>query len=221
MAQRAGLHRERALANFSVFDAEMRRRVWWALMTLDTRAAELSGSGIAAFHSAHDTEIPRNLNDDDLSPSMRELPPDRIGPTEMIFVGLRLEVAKFFTTNLPRGASDHGTVKYPHLTDGEIDAFEQMLEHKYLRFCDALYPLHYMTSIVGRACAGAVRLIIHHPCQDPDGGKNMSEEKKMSLYQQSVKLVKYHNLIKSTPALSERYSWHCDGEWFQSETERY
>ena len=212
MAQRAGLHREQALTNFSVFDAEMRRRVWWALMTLDTRAAELSGSGISVFHNAHDTEIPRNLNDGDLAPNMKELPSDRTGPTEMIFVCLRHEVAKFFTTNLPRGVNDYGTVTHPHLTDADIDSFEQILEHKYLRFCDALYPLHYLTSIVGRACAGAMRLIIHHPCQDPDGGKSMSEENRMSLYQQSVKLVKYHHLIKSTPALSARYSWHSDGK---------
>lgn len=212
ISQRAGIHREKALANFSAFEAEIRRRTWWALMSIDSRAAEISGSGISVFHNAHDTEMPRNLNDSDLTPSMTELPPSRTGATEMMFVSLRHEVSKLCKDNLNAASNSNGTSSYPRLTDRKIEEFEQLLEHKFLRFCDALYPLHYITSIVGRACIGMMRLIMHHPCQYPNGASDMTEEEKYLLLQLCLKSVRYQHLINSTPALASRYLWHCDGQ---------
>ena len=213
MSQRAGIHREKALANVSVFQAEIRRRTWWALMSLDSRAAEIAGSGISVSHNAQDTEMPRNLNDCDLSPTMTELPQSRTGATEMIFVSLRHEVSKLCRDNINAANSASGISCYPYLTDSKLDEFEQLLEHKFLRFCDTLYPLHYITSIVGRACIGMMRLIMHHPCQHLNGANGMSEEDKYSLLQLCFKSVKYHHLVHSTPALASRYLWHCEGKY--------
>lgn len=209
LGQRLGLHREKALNNVSVFEAEMRRRVWWQIMALDSRAAEMSGSGISVFMYAFDTRIPRNLNDSDLDPGMTQLPQDRAGPSEMIFMCLRYELGTFLRKQLP--SQEAGLMSFRGTKDEEIDALERLIEQKYLRFCDALYPLHYLTSIVARAACGTMRLITHHPCQYPDGGASMPREEKGMLFNLSIKIIKYEHLVRETKPLS-KFLWHVEGK---------
>ena len=177
-------------------------------MILDNRAAELSGSGVSIFVNLFDTKTPRNLNDRDLYPEMSELPPERSGATDMIFLALRYELGTFLRRTMPTSA---GSQTFMATKDEDIDRFEQLLESKILRFCDALYPLHFLTSIVGRAALATIRLITHHPSQYPDGGASMSSEEKHMLFELSLKLVKYDQLIRATKVL-HKYIWHIEGE---------
>ena len=177
-------------------------------MILDSRAAELSGSGISIFVNLFDTQLPRNLNDNDMYPSMKELPPSRAGATDMIFIALRTELGSFLRKSMPTSA---GGSPFTATKDEDIDRFEQTLESKVLRFCDALYPLHFLTSIVGRAALTTIRLITHHPSQYDDGGASISPEEKNMLFQLSLKLVKYDQLIHATKAL-HKYIWHVEGK---------
>jgi hypothetical protein len=176
---------------------------------IDSRAAELSGSGVSINMTPFDTQVPKNINDRDLSPGTKELPLEVMGATDMMFVSLRYELGTFLRRNMPQISAKVSTSKTSK--DEEIDAFEQKLEHKYLRFCDALYPLHYLTSIVGRAAIGTIRLITHHPSQYPDGSASMSQEEKDMLFSLSMKLIKYDHLVHATPALS-KFLWHIESK---------
>jgi hypothetical protein len=42
IAQRMGIHSESALAKCTVFEAELRRRLWWSLVLFDTRISEMA-----------------------------------------------------------------------------------------------------------------------------------------------------------------------------------
>ena len=42
IAQRQGLHAESCNQEFSPFEAEMRRRLWWQIVLLDSRIGELA-----------------------------------------------------------------------------------------------------------------------------------------------------------------------------------
>src|SRR5690349_3683006 len=97
MGQRLQLHRERANLGYSAFEAEMRRRVWWQIMLIDGRSAQLSASPHTINTS--DTALPSNLNDADMNPDMSEIPVAHKGATEMIFCLLRYEFGKFLETN--------------------------------------------------------------------------------------------------------------------------
>ena len=187
----------------------MRRRAWWQIIILDSRAAELSGSGVSVFVNVFDTKVPRNLNDSDLDPAMTELPQDRAGSTEMIFTCLRYELGTFLRRQLP--SPEVGLMSFRGTKDEEIDGLERLIEQKYLRFCDALYPLHYLTSIVARAACGTMRLITHRPCQYPDGGAGMPREEKEMLFNLSMKIVKYERLARETKPLS-KFLWHVEGK---------
>jgi len=94
IAQRLGLHRDGSSHKISPFDAEIRRRTWWQIVFLDGHSSKLAGAGFPAWLAKFDTRIPMNISDSDLSPTMKELPTEKEGATEMIFCCLRYETAQ-------------------------------------------------------------------------------------------------------------------------------
>ncbi|PLB51403.1 hypothetical protein P170DRAFT_433411 [Aspergillus steynii IBT 23096] len=82
LAMHAGYHRDpKHYPGISVFDGEMRRRVWMYLSLLDHYISLQAGLPPTTIQSSSDTDEPRNLTDDDLDPSMTTLPLARL-PTE-------------------------------------------------------------------------------------------------------------------------------------------
>ncbi|KAI1166086.1 fungal-specific transcription factor domain-containing protein [Nemania serpens] len=95
IAQKMGYHRDGEQFNLSPFETEMRRRIWWHVVTQDSRYAMLSGLSHAWVAQNWDTKMPQNLNDEDLSPnSMKPLVP-RSGPSEMVFVLMTYHYQRF------------------------------------------------------------------------------------------------------------------------------
>ncbi|KAI8947562.1 fungal-specific transcription factor domain-containing protein [Xylaria longipes] len=95
IAQKMGYHRDGKQFNLSPFETEMRRRLWWHVITQDARYAMLSGLSQSWVASNWDTEMPQNLNDADLFPNSMEPLVPRNGPTEMAFVLLIYHYQRF------------------------------------------------------------------------------------------------------------------------------
>src|SRR3569833_1396506 len=159
LAQAMGLHREASLQKQSVFEAEIRRRLWWQVSILDNRAAQLSGAAVRGlFQEIGDTRRPLNVNDSDLSPLMREPPTESEGPTEMLFCAIRFEIG-----DCARKVADIEKTSKPSAAVAEaevlIDALESKIE-KLLRRCDVSIPLHSMSIGLGRSAIGQMRLAV-------------------------------------------------------------
>lgn len=78
LAVHAGYHRDsKHYPEISVFDGEMRRRVWTILSLLDHYISLQAGLPPTTVQTQSDTEEPRNLTDTDLDPSATKLPPAR------------------------------------------------------------------------------------------------------------------------------------------------
>lgn len=78
LAVHAGYHRDsRHYPEISVFDGEMRRRVWTILSLLDHYISLQAGLPPTTVQTRSDTEEPRNLTDEDLDPTAIALPPAR------------------------------------------------------------------------------------------------------------------------------------------------
>ncbi|KLJ12378.1 hypothetical protein EMPG_09543 [Blastomyces silverae] len=203
LAQRIGLHRDGSVLGLSVFETEMRRRVWWQIISLDIYSAELSGVGTSLLRHPWDTRIPLNVNDSDLSPDMKHPPIEHTGPTEMLFrliqcqVGnfLRERQAKFSPSSNWRdiGGSDMSIEDKNKL----VDDLEALLEQKYLRFCDPSIPLHLAALLIGRCVLAVVRI---PPCHD---------KKRDLLFATSVKVLEFDNRMRTTES-TKRYLWHAD-----------
>ncbi|EFX03967.1 c6 zinc finger domain containing protein [Grosmannia clavigera kw1407] len=93
IAQRLGLHRDGTHFRLPPFEAEMRRRLWWQIVALDKRIAEITGSVVTALSAGvTDTRFPLNINDSDLHQHAKEAPMSNAGPTEMLFCLTRVEM---------------------------------------------------------------------------------------------------------------------------------
>jgi hypothetical protein len=78
VALRMGLHRDSApYKGISVFQGEMRRRVWAAIRFLDLVGSMQMGLPPVIRPRDTNTEVPRNLYDDELFEEMDTLPPSR------------------------------------------------------------------------------------------------------------------------------------------------
>lgn len=172
IAQRLGLHRDSSKYKVSPFDAEIRRRTWWQIIFLDGHASKLAGASSQAWHSAFDTQVPLNISDSDLNPTMKEAPQEKEGATEMIFCSLRFDVAvairKARTTpgiSAEDGEAGWATPNGPqHLQakDKAINDLEAHFERKYLRYCDSSIPLHLLVLTVAKSVICTMRIMAHH-----------------------------------------------------------
>lgn len=167
IAQRMGIHTEAVLTKSTPFEAEMCRRLWWALILFDSRVGELADFRMPTLTPTWDCKIPLNLSDSDLRPET-EVPPKVRGiSTDTLFAVVRGELGDFI-----RHARYHITSTNPALTSlakddsnsegSELVRLEKMIEEKYLKHCDPGNPLHFITMWMTRGQMAKCRLIEHH-----------------------------------------------------------
>lgn len=76
MAMTMGLHRDPSeFPQVSIFAGELRRRLWFTIMDLDLHLALACNLSCCVKESEYTCRPPRNLDDDELYPEMKELPP--------------------------------------------------------------------------------------------------------------------------------------------------
>ncbi|KAK2753330.1 hypothetical protein FQN55_003459 [Onygenales sp. PD_40] len=219
IAQRGGLHRDGSHLGLSIFETEMRRRLWWFMLVLEGYSSELCGAGTSVLQYPWDTRLPLNVNDSDLSPNMKQGPTEHDGPTEMLFYLLRCEMGNFMRRKEdPRAASsswrDLGGSSTTVADKIKLaDNLQALLERKYLRFCDPSIPLHALTLTVGQCMFAVMRLVIYNPLNMKETTETNSEyvdqKTKDILYINSAKIIKFDNLFR-TNEITKRYLWHLD-----------
>lgn len=95
IAQSLGLHRDGKRLGLPPFQSEIRRRLWWHLLSRDSRAGEDYGlENSNGLLLASDVDIPANINDSDLTPDMDEPPKERKGWTQMTFSLVNISLGK-------------------------------------------------------------------------------------------------------------------------------
>ncbi|KAL8752908.1 MAG: hypothetical protein Q9184_005586 [Pyrenodesmia sp. 2 TL-2023] len=213
LGQRIGLHRDGSSLGLPPFEVEMRRRLWWQIVVLDSRVAELSGAGTSIVTALFDTRLPSNVNDSNLNPEMGELPPSHIGTSDMTFCLARYEIIDFLkksNTNFfffdgawakPDGVSATLAEK-----DQAIDELDRRLEKKYLRHCDPQITLHFLTKMYARTAVYRMRLVAHHPRHRPDKGASMPTEEKDLLCRLSLNMIENDNITHRNKS-TDKFSW--------------
>lgn len=213
MGQRIGLHRENISQRLSPFEAEMRRRLWWQILILDRRSAQLCGAAVAADSLLDkQTKRPLNINDSDLNPAMKELPVEHAGVTEMLFCTIRYEIggfmnnSKYWETFNGNGIMTNSSTSMAD-KDKVIDELENFIYQKFLKFCDPSISLHLLATYLAKGAVCQIRLAVHHPRQYADKGENLSKKEKDVLFTNSLRMVEYDNLCHATPSI-RGYLWH-------------
>lgn len=215
LAQSLGLHRDGSTLGLLPFDTEMRRRLWWQIIILDSRSAELSGSTRTFEVRGWNTKVPVNVNDSDLYPRMTDEPVAVVGKaTEMISCCLRYELGECLRRSQSlsiNGFDGDWQLSNPNVSiaqkDALIDELEKTFEEKYVRYCDASIPIHFHTLIVARAATSSMRLMAHHPRHRSDKERTQTTEELDAVFSLALKIIECDNLCHSTPVF-RRFLWH-------------
>ena len=218
IAQSMGLERDGVFLGLPPFETEMRRRIWWLLKTHDFRTAELCG--LSKFRDldtgAESTKWPTNVNDDQLYPSMPSLPAEPNKLTDTAFVALKCELTNFAAGRVAsfRQQGKDSSQWNLHLSGSDKanidDAFrelEEVLETKYLRYCDPSQPLHLMTMLMARSAMNVVRFLTHHPRRWTSIEQTPVSERQW-VWEISIKLLEQHNMLQCNPQL-KRFAWNA------------
>ncbi|KAI6851030.1 hypothetical protein KC332_g305 [Hortaea werneckii] len=216
IAQRLGLHRDGSEFGLKPFDAEMRRRLFWQLLPLEGMAAQMCGGAMALPYDWN-THEPSNLNDSDLHPDMPSLPPNREGATDMILPRVRAEMGKFHARERPfqgeweqlwqRG--DHAMLQQ---LEDEIDALQDRLETKYLRYCDFVIPSHCLAMAMARGTPCMARLRLRLPKARI---QTLTLPERTELCTLALRILDYTITARTNP-LVRRFNWHLQA-YFQWE----
>ena len=194
-AQRLGMHREKALQSSSVFEAEMKRRLWWQIIMLECTSAKLAGvASHAGPEFPWDTKRPLNVNDGDLHPSMSELPTETVRITEMVFCSSRYEVGSFIAAQSGRDYSDTTIEEI----DAEIEKIKQSLDARMLKFCDPAIPLHFLAVNLVKSATCRIKLTARRSRIVANRSNKMSRGERRMLFDLSMELIdQYISTIRS------------------------
>lgn len=124
---------------------------------MDFRISDLLGAKPSMDLFSGDAKMPLDVADEDLSPDMVDLPPESNGITSIVVCLLRCEITEFLRKFSPPFPNDvcWEIFTNPDITlakkDGMINQLEDLLERKYLRYCDPSNTLHHFVSIMVRS----------------------------------------------------------------------
>jgi len=222
IAQSLGLHRDGTKFGLSPFDTEMRRRLWWQVCILDTRASEDHGSDPSISEFSFDTKFPLSINDDDLDPEATEPPTPRPGVSEMSFCLIRYEICSLtrrLTYEPPGDAPCKSAGKSAFslsLEDKErmVREHSQHLEKTYLQYCEDAGPLYWVAATIARLIIAKMSLIIYHPLTQPGKPNELSQDIKDRLFMASIEILEYSRILESE-ASTKQWGWlfHTYIQW--------
>lgn len=215
IAQAMGLHRDGATFSLPPLETELRRRLWWYICLLDNRSSEYHGcQPILQDESAFDTRMPLNINDNDLTPDMRDPPPERDGTTEMTFCLIRCQAMRimwkigYIPASMPNnGLHYHSPNHQPagsSLSDREALAQELQarLESQCLCYYEHSDPFHDVAVTVTRLIIARIWLIVYYP-QDQTVQTNHNHR----LFDLSLQVLELSNSLLGNKGI-QQWSWY-------------
>lgn len=205
IAQRIGLHRDGETLGLPPYEVQMRRRLFYRLLPLDANAGQMSGVGLSILSLAWDTKEPLNIDDDQVWPGMIQAPKEKKGASDMIFCLSRVSVGKYFA-KAGRPSNGSGSAHFKDYQEAElvISKAESEVEETFIRYCDVINPLHFLTICSIRSGITAMRLRIRLPrIRD----QTATEEEKRNMFQLARKILDTDSAVCANPSLA-KYRWH-------------
>lgn len=191
----------------------MRRRLWWSLVLFDTRIGEIASSKTATLDPTWDCKIPLNVNDSDLRQGMKGPPAIQGVSTEALFAVVRSELGEFirhtefhlnFTSPALKLIAKHnqnGSIS----EDAELVNLEEMIESRYLNFCDQENPIHFMTIWTTRAYVAKCRLLEHHS-RYFDSTESLTEAQRDAATSHALRMLECDTKLMTSP-LTKGFLW--------------
>ena len=200
MGQALGLQRDGThFEHLTPYEIEMRRRLWWVLCTLDTRASEDQGTDYIIVWDSFDTKLPLNVNDADIDPESTQMPVAREGITDMTYPLISCE-----TTRLVKQMMSQGTKEAPLSIEEQsrlLDEIYQQLERGYLQYSIESGNIAYWVAvIVTRLVMAKMTLLIYLPTLFSSPSERFSDEIKTKLLVAAIEVAEYNHALNAEQA---------------------
>lgn len=198
MAQSLGLHRDGThFPSLSPFEVEMRRRVWWALVMIDIRAAEDQASEYTIPNGSFDTRLPLNVADADLDPDSKEPLVERQALTEVSLALVSFETSVVVREMMaPRGAGEEP----PSIDDQArlLSNVYEKLERNYLRYATESENIVYWVGVVvHRLLIAKMTLLIYLPALFSSPSERFSDAIRDKLLTAALEVAEHNHALNS------------------------
>ncbi|KAF3037873.1 hypothetical protein E8E11_004033 [Didymella keratinophila] len=213
IASRMNICNEAANAKHGVFEAEMRRRLWWAMVVYDSRISEMTDYKTTQLTPTWDCKIPVNVNDFDLRPEMSATPADQDASTEALFAVVRGAIGNFIRHNawhldfinpLLRHIAKATQHRFDP-NDDKLNGLEHIIENRYLRHCNPENPLHYITMWWARNYLAKYRFFLHCS-QHSKAPDNQPTDQRDKILSYALRMLECDTALNTSP-LTKGYRW--------------
>lgn len=218
LCMRAGLHRDGTSIGMPPFETELRRRLWWHMVQLDFRTSDLLGLRPSLDLYIGDTKPPANIEDCDIWPDMPHPPEERKGITSLVIFRVRCDIMHFLRHLTSPSSNDLGweVLSNPEVPtqdkDRMIRDLEDLLESKYLRYCDPCEELHTFTSIIIRSVLCRMKVLAHNPRHFAQRNVQLPESERDIIFVNAVKLLEYAAMIRNNPVF-HKFMWRTSATY--------
>ncbi|GKZ81752.1 hypothetical protein AnigIFM56816_006274 [Aspergillus niger] len=222
IAQGLGLHRDGTYLGLSPLETEVRRRLWWAIYSLDCQSSEFRAIGTQIREGTYDTKLPLNIHDSDISPVSSSFPGERSCFTDMTFGLIRCEMTvlhrklhsdlRCSSSNYDEGGSLNAVKRLHGLKE-----IHNRLQRQYLGLCDVSIPLQWVTATVIRLALARSWLIAHLP-EGMSAAEQVSlmarsdveDLKRGKLFVTAIEILEFAYLLETDPR-TKKWSWLFQG----------
>ncbi|KAJ5614104.1 C6 transcription factor [Penicillium herquei] len=204
VAQGQGIHRDGQAKGLTPFNIEMRRRLWWHICILDMLCSEDQGTDTQIRPEMFDTNIPSNIDIDDLEPDTTMLPRPRPGFSDITPCIIQCEMMinlYWAGVNLTLETTQSPVPEQEKL----LSSLATRIEEKYLQGFDLNVPIQWLTAVIARLSLSKARVVslLNNPKTDkiPVGTND-------ELFHMAVEIVKFASLIQKNEATAQ-WAWLC------------
>ena len=205
IGQRMGIHSEPSLVRCSPFEAEMRRRLWWAIACFEARIGELSESKISTLNPTWDCKVPLNVNESSLWPEMKSPPNSSGTAADSIFIVTRSEHGEYLRHAPFHCDFSNPTFKLIAKSYGDMSTFENRLQDQYLKSCDSENALHCMAVWMSHVQLSKSHLLESY-AKGLESTARLTEAQIESGIKHALRMLECDTKILTSP-LTKGYTW--------------
>ena len=204
IAQGLGLHQDGDGRAFNAFEAEMRRRLFWQIFSLDMRASEDRGNGSVFAERSFNTTMPCNLNDEDFGYESQHPLQSKIGHTDMTYC--LLEMDALFTISKLNTSLTQAEPGVSNVNEREdlVRKYAERVKSKYLADCEVSDRRTNLLCIMGQQWTHKLWLSFHYPLHHQKKAQRaFSGTEGLEI---AVEFLKSNELIEKHP-FSTGFAW--------------
>lgn len=165
MAQSMGMHRDGDGFSLVPYEAEIGRRMWWQIISLDMKISEDRGCEPMLSECCFDTRLPFNMDDEDYTKTSQYPFNEKQGVTKMTLSLINMEVART-THKLHFIPPKHSAKNFTFQEKEDLaDKCIKKIDSYFLSNYDPTNPYHLLVYKTSRIQILKLRLVVLYPMQ--------------------------------------------------------